>query len=70
MRHFLYLILFAFLLNVSSCARRVATTSENVTIIKTAPRNYKIVRVNGKRYYFWNGNHYRRTRKGYVLVRL
>ncbi|NRA93183.1 MAG: hypothetical protein HRU26_10960 [Psychroserpens sp.] len=58
-------------LSVNSCARRVVTTTPaTVTVIKTPPRNYKVVRVKGKRYYFWNGNHYKKTRKGYVLVRV
>jgi hypothetical protein len=26
--------------------------------------------VHGKPYYSWNGNHYKKTRKGFVLVRL
>ncbi|QLG47174.1 hypothetical protein HYG79_00720 [Costertonia aggregata] len=55
----------------SSCARRVVTSvPANVTIVKNRPANYKIVRVKGKRYYFWNGKHYRKTRRGYVFVRV
>ena len=41
-----------------------------VVIIKKAPKNHKIVIVKGKRYYFWNGKHYRKTSKGYVFVRV
>nr|WP_299069098.1 DUF6567 family protein [uncultured Allomuricauda sp.] len=58
------------LLSLSSCATRtrvVTTNNSNVTVVKTRPANYKIVRVKGKRYYFWNGNHYRKTRRGYVV---
>ncbi|APY12789.1 hypothetical protein BWZ22_07175 [Seonamhaeicola sp. S2-3] len=57
--------------NLSSCATRVTTTPvSKVTVVKTLPKHYKIVRVKGKRYYFWNGKHYKKTRKGYVVVRV
>ncbi|MCD2258192.1 DUF6515 family protein [Psychroserpens luteolus] len=58
------------LLSLSSCATRVVTRPATVTVIKTPPKHYKIVRVKGKRYYFWNGKHYKKTRKGYVVVRV
>ena len=59
------------MLSVSSCATRVVTRpNTTVTVIKTPPKNYKIVRVNGKRYYFWNGTHYKKTRRGYIVVRV
>ncbi len=67
------ILLFAFclMLGTTSCATRVVTRpAASVTVIKKAPANYKIVKVRGKRYYSWNGNHYRKTRKGFVLVRL
>ena len=53
----------------TSCATRVVNRPTGVTVVKTAPANYRIVKVKGKRYYTWNGNHYRKTRKGFVLVR-
>ncbi|WP_084696416.1 DUF6515 family protein [Maribacter thermophilus] len=68
MRHFVILISAFFLFNLSSCATHVATEPAQVTIVKKAPRNHKVVIVKGKRYYFWNGNHYRKTRRGYILV--
>lgn len=58
------------LLSISSCATRVVTRPAAVTVIKTPPKHYKIVTVKGKRYYFWNGKHYKKTRKGYVVVRV
>ena len=58
------------LLFMSSCATRVVTRPTTVTVVKKAPRHYKVVKVKGKRYYFWNGNHYKKTRKGYVIVRV
>ncbi|MFD1161275.1 MULTISPECIES: DUF6515 family protein [Hwangdonia] len=59
-----------FMLSATSCATYVETRPAKVTVIKKAPKHYKIVRVKGKRYYFWNGNHYRKTRKGFVIVRV
>ena len=71
MRTFVILITAFLLFNLSSCAvhttRRPAT---KVIIVKTAPSHHKIVTVNGKRYYFWNGKHYRKTRRGYVFIRV
>ena len=66
------ILLFALclMLGITSCATRVVTRPATVTVVKIAPANYKIVKVRGKSYYSWNGNHYRKTRKGFVLVRL
>ncbi|MFT5075352.1 MAG: hypothetical protein ACI9D4_001184 [Polaribacter sp.] len=62
------ILCFSFLFN--SCATRGVTSipSSNVVIIKKAPRTHKVVRVNGNRYYVWNGKYHRKTKKGYVLV--
>jgi len=68
-----FLLVFVFILfSMSSCATRVVTTAPTakVTVIKTPPKNHKIVVVKGKRYYFWNGRHYKKTRNGYVVVRV
>ena len=56
----------------TSCARRVvvAQPANQVTVVKTLPRGYKVVSVNGKRYYKVNGKHYRKTRRGYVVVKI
>ncbi len=70
MRTVLYLILVIFVLNLSSCATRVVTKPNNIVVVKTPTRHYKIVTVKGKRYYFWNGRHYKKTRRGYVVVRV
>ena len=69
MKSTILLIALCLMLGTTSCATRVVTRPATVTVIKTAPANYKIVKVRGKRYYSWNGNHYRKTRKGFVLVR-
>jgi len=55
----------------TSCATRVViqAPASKVVVVKKAPRNHKVVVVNGKRYYSWNGNRYRKTNRGYVLVK-
>ena len=71
MRYLIYTLVFVFALSFSSCASRVVVQQPtSVTVVKKLPRNYKVVRVKGKRYYFFNGKHYRKTRKGYVIVRV
>ncbi len=70
MRTFVILFSAICMMSLSSCATRVVTRPASVTVVKTPPRHYKIVKVKGKRYYFWNGNHYRKTRRGYVITRV
>ncbi|MEW4922426.1 DUF6515 family protein [Algibacter sp. 2305UL17-15] len=70
MRTFVILLSAICMMSLSSCATRVVTRPASVTVIKTPPKHYKIVKVKGKRYYFWNGNHYRKTKRGYVVTRL
>ena len=71
MRHILILLGLTFCLSLNSCARRVVVRQPNtVTVVKTPPRNYKVVRINGKRYYTWNGRYYRKTMNGYVVARI
>ena len=71
MRYLVYTLAFVFALSLNSCARRVVVAQpHNVTIVKTLPRQYKVVRVKGKRYYYFNGRHYRKTRSGYVVVKV
>ena len=43
----------------------VAPAPRVVVIPRTAPR----VVYRGQSAYFWNGNYYRRTRGGYVIIR-
>lgn len=50
--------------------RPVNYKSTKVVVVKKAPKNHKIVVVKGKRYYYWNGKHYRKTSNGYVFVRI
>ncbi|TCK67760.1 hypothetical protein DFQ05_1541 [Winogradskyella wandonensis] len=71
MRHLFILIGLIFSLSFNSCARRVVVRQPtNVTVVKTLPRQHKVVRINGTRYYVWGGKHYRKTRNGYVVVRI
>jgi hypothetical protein len=71
MRFLVYTLFFVFTLSLSSCARRVVVTQPaSITIVKKLPKQYKVVRVKRKRYYFFNGKHYRKTRNGYVVVKV
>lgn len=70
MKTFITLLLAIGLLSFNSCARRVIVTPSTVNVVKTPPKHYKVVRLKGKRYYFWNGKHYKKTRRGYVVVRV
>ncbi len=71
MKKSLIFLLVIFMCGFTSCATRVrAKTPAKVVVVKKRPANYKIVRVKGKRYYFWNGKHYKKTRKGYVIVKV
>ena len=66
-------ILIAIVFSLSSCATRVVTPSAkqtNVVVVKKTPKNYRIVRVKGKKYYYWNGNYHRKTRAGYTVVKI
>lgn len=60
------------LLGTTSCRTYVKTQApqSKVVVVKTAPRNHKIVVIKGQRYYYWGGKHYKRTRNGYVVVRV
>ncbi len=69
MRTFVFVLSVFFALSLSSCATRVVTRPASLTVVKTPPKHYKIVRVKGQRYYLWNGKHYKKTRRGYVVVK-
>ena len=67
------LVVFLFVcvyLNFNSCVVHTKAEPTKVVVVKTPPKHYKIVKVKGKRYYFWNGKHYKKTRKGYIVVRV
>lgn len=70
MRTIILLLAFIFILSLTSCVTHVKAKPARVTVVKTPPKHYKVVRVKGKRYYTWNGKHYKKTRKGYVVVKI
>lgn len=68
----LFIILFLTALGFQSCAVRVVERrpANNVVVVKKAPRNHRVVVIKKKRYYTWGGKYYRKTNRGYVLVRV
>ena len=70
MKKFIVILLFTAFAFQSCAVRVVERNRAGVVIVKKAPRNRKIVVIKKKRYYTWGGNYYRKTSKGYVLVRV
>ena len=71
MRTFILIFGIVILFTTTSCVSRVTVRpAHTTTVVKVAPKHHKIVVVKGKRYYFWNGKHYRKTRKGYVFFKV
>jgi len=72
MRHLIFILLILLTFSTTSCGRPVVTVTKtgNTTVVTKLPRKYKVVRVNGKRYYFFNGRHYKRIKRGYVVVKV
>jgi len=71
MRFLVYSLIVAFALNFNSCARGVVIKDSNGgTVVHKLPKRYDVIRVNGKRLYFFNGRHYKKTRRGYVVVKV
>ena len=70
MRTLIVIVGFIFAMTLTSCATRVAVRTPNVKLLKVAPKHHKVIVVKGKRYYFWNGRHYKKTGKGYVIVKV
>jgi uncharacterized protein with PIN domain len=70
MRNLFIIIGFIFAMSFTSCANKVVVTTPRARVVKVAPKHHKIVIVKGKRYYFWNGRHYRKTNKGYIIVKV
>ncbi|MCF6278939.1 MAG: hypothetical protein L3J14_01170 [Flavobacteriaceae bacterium] len=71
----LLLIVFVFAFSLQSCVVHTKPVHNNyqvtkVVYIKHAPKYYKIVAIKGKRYYFWNGKYHRKTRNGYIIVKV
>jgi biopolymer transport protein ExbD len=70
MKSLLIIIGLVFTITLTSCTSRIAVQSPKYTVVKVAPKHHKIVIIKGKRYYYWNGRHYKRTKKGYIPVRV
>lgn len=64
-------IVFLIALAFQSCAVRVVERKRaDVVVVKKAPRNHKVVVIKKKRYYTWGGKYYRKTSRGFVLVKV
>ena len=63
-------LLFVLLFSTSACVVKKVVRKPSIVVIKRAPRNYQIVTVKNKRYYKWGGKYYRKTKRGYVIVRM
>ncbi|MBT8271944.1 MAG: hypothetical protein HKO90_08745 [Flavobacteriaceae bacterium] len=70
MRLLFYILGIAFVLSTTSCATRVSVRPNQTKVITVAPKNHKVVIIKGKRYYYWNGKHYKKTTRGFVMVRV
>jgi len=64
---FLMLFIFIFSITFSSCVTHVRSQPSKLVVIHKLPKTHKVVYIKGHRYYKWNGKHYRKTRKGYVI---
>ena len=69
MRSFILILVFAITSSTMSCVTRVAVRPAT-TLVKVAPKHHKVVIVKGKRYYFWNGRYYKKTKHGYIIVKV
>lgn len=70
MKYILIACVLVFSLNTGCASRVVVTQPNKVTVVKTRPKTYKIVKVKGHRYYYFNGRYHKKTRKGYVVVKV
>ncbi|NOR29186.1 MAG: hypothetical protein GQ540_11725 [Lutibacter sp.] len=70
MRLFYFFLVVLFSFSATSCVTTVRATPAKVVVVKKLPKTHKVVSIKGHRYYKWNGKHYRKTNRGYVIVRL
>lgn len=54
----------------SSCVVKAQPVNTRTVVVKKAPINHKIVIKKGKRYYTWGGRHYKKTKRGFIVVRI
>jgi len=74
MKNLIYTILIVFtVVSLSSCATKVVRTKpayKTVKVVKIAPKGHKVIHIKGQKYYKWNNKYYKKTKRGYVVVRL
>ena len=73
MKTFIYAIAFIlFTVSSTSCVTRVhrKPAHKTTTVVRVAPKGHKVIYVKGNKYYKWNNKHYRKTKRGFVVVRL
>lgn len=70
MKRFVFLGLILFF-TLSSCTTRIATTApySEVVIVENLPKYHRVIIKKGTKYYYWNGNYYKKHRHGYLAVR-
>ena len=54
----------------NSCVVHTRPANTRTVVVKKAPRYHKVVVIKGKRYYTWNGRYYKKTQRGYVVVKV
>lgn len=72
MKTFIYAIAFIlFTVSSISCITRVHRKPVHKTtkVVRIAPKGHKVIYVKGNKYYKWNNKHYRKTKRGFVVVR-
>ena len=67
---FYFILILSFSFGLTSCAATVRTSPSKVVVVKKLPRTHKVIRIKGVKYYKFNGKHYRKSKRGYVAVRL
>ena len=70
MRLSIFCLALVLALGATSCTTYVFAKTPEATAIRTAPKHHKIIVVKGNRYYFWNGKHFKKTRRGFVAVKV
>lgn len=72
-RIILPLVILVVAFSLQSCMVHTRPAHHNntkVVSVKHAPKKHKVVVLKGKRYYYWNGKHHRKTKKGFVVVKV
>ena len=69
MKNLCILSLFVFSFGLQSCVVHTRTP-KRVVVVKHAPKKHKVVVIKGHKYYVWNGKHHKKTKKGFVVVRV